>query len=97
MEQKNKKLTIVIVILTVLLCLSVTALTLIDPTGQPSEPTTAPKEPEISAEPTPADTEPSVTSAPEPETESSSDISNTTEVVNNDSTDISDPVSAESP
>lgn len=67
-----------------------------DPTGQPSEPTTAPKEPETSAEPTPADTEPSVTSAPEPETESASD-SSTTEVVNNDSTDISDPVSAESP
>lgn len=59
--------------------------------------TTSQQQPDTTAETAPAVTEPPVTSAPEPETESASDISNTTEVVNNDSTDISDPVSAESP
>ena len=60
--------------------------------------TTSPQKSEDSTEPAPTQsaTEPSVPPATEPATESASD-SSTTEVVNNDSTDISDPVSAESP
>ena len=60
--------------------------------------TTSPQKSEDSTEPAPTQsaTEPSVPPGTEPATESASD-SNTTEVVNNDSTDISDPVSAESP